>query len=280
MKGFLKTVLLCLWLSLLSFGRTGPLAAEGKKVEKPDEDVRQVAKFVLETVGKLKGNRIAILPFVYLDGSFSVEGRLVSDLLFMELAKQSGKVELLERERLANILEEHKLNEKGMLDPATAPEIGKIIGVNAYVFGRIVDLGHKLQLTLRVVDTQSKVIAQQNFSMNKRIKTPSTPLWEDIDCTTPSNSSPLTWFCVTSSLTAAKPRRTSSILGRPATLPNSLTCASANSVRSTFLSTITHTVRMRHSTRPWFRAVSRKYGSRPPKVSIGTSLSMPAPAPC
>jgi hypothetical protein len=36
------------------------------------------------------GNRLAVMPFAYLDGSFSVEGRLLADGLFMELAK-SGR---------------------------------------------------------------------------------------------------------------------------------------------------------------------------------------------
>jgi len=144
------------------------------------EGVAAMAETVLESAQDLPGNRLAILPFTYLDGSFSVEGRLLADELFMELAK-SEKVELLEREKLAQIVQEHKLNEQGLMDPATAPEMGKLAGVNAFVFGHLVDLGHKLQLALRVVDTQSKVLAQQTFLLDKRIKTPTTPLWEDIE---------------------------------------------------------------------------------------------------
>lgn len=179
MERFLKVSSVVVLMLVLGSAHSGPLAAEEKKVEKPDEDVRQVTKFVLETAGKLKGNRIAILPFTYLDGSFSVEGRLVSDLLFMELA-QSGKVELLEREQLATILQEHKMGKMGLLSPSSTPQLGKLTGVNGFIFGRSVDLGHKLQLTVRVVDTESKVQAQKKFEMQKRIKTPTTPLWEDI----------------------------------------------------------------------------------------------------
>ena len=151
-----------------------------------EKQISALSDFVVASVSKLPGNRLAILPFAYLDGSFSVEGRLLADELFMELAK-GGKVELLEREKLAQIVEEHKLSEKGMLDPATAPELGKIAGVNAFIFGHTVDLGHKLQLTLRIVDTQSKVVAQESFLLDKRIKTPATPLWEDIEKVKQSN---------------------------------------------------------------------------------------------
>ena len=180
------TVMLCVslvllgWLSLAPCVGAQDAPAEAPEAPDPDEDIAQAAEFALASIPQLEGNRLAVLPFTYLDGGFSVEGRLIADLLFMELAK-SDQVQLLERERLANILEEHKLGEKGMLDPATAPELGKIMGVNGFLFGHNADLGHKLQLTIRVVDTQSRVVAQKTFLMDKRIKTPATPLWEDIE---------------------------------------------------------------------------------------------------
>lgn len=143
-------------------------------------DATRLAEVATRAAAGLPGNRVAVLPITYLDGSFSVEGRLIADELFTALAA-GRKVELLERERLAQIVEEHKLSEKGLLDPATAPQLGKIAGVNAFVFGHLVDLGHKLQLTLRVVDAQGRVVEHRAFLLDKRIKTPSTPLWEDIE---------------------------------------------------------------------------------------------------
>jgi len=175
----------CLALATLAWCMTG-FAAEPPAPTPTPEGVAPLAEAVLKAAQQLPGNRLAILPFTYLDDSFSVEGRLLADELFMELAK-SDKVELLEREKLAQIVQEHKLNEQGLMDPATAPELGKLAGVNAFVFGHLVDLGHKLQLSLRVVDTQSKVLAQQTFLLDKRIKTPTTPLWEDIEKVKQSN---------------------------------------------------------------------------------------------
>lgn len=167
-----------LWVVVLSLVVSNSILA----AEPPapvEADAARLALAVVECAAKMPGNRLAVMPFTYLDGSFSVEGRLIADELFVELAR-SEKVELLEREKLAQIVQEHKLNEQGLMDPATAPQLGKLAGVNAFVFGHLVDLGHKLQLTLRVVDTQSKVLAQQAFLLEKRIKTPTTPLWEDI----------------------------------------------------------------------------------------------------
>jgi len=156
-----------------------PMILAGEPAD-PERDVAEVAAFVLDAVKDLPGNRVAVLPFSYLDGSFSVEGRLLSDLLQLDLAK-SGKLDVLERERLAAILDEHKLGKMGMLDPATVPQLGKIAGVNALVMGQAADLGHRLQVNVRVVDTQSKLIGQKRFLLTKRIETATTPLWEDIE---------------------------------------------------------------------------------------------------
>jgi hypothetical protein len=175
-----RLILCALSFTLLSL--VAP-SAWPQTAEAPDADAADIAdavSFVLGLLPELPGNRLAVLPFTYLDGSFSVEGRLNSDLLFMGLA-ESGKVELLERERLAQITQEHGLAKEGLLDPASAPDLGHLLGVNGFLFGQVVDLGHKIQLTIRLVDTRSRVLGQRVFLLEKRIKTATTPLWEDIE---------------------------------------------------------------------------------------------------
>ncbi len=49
----------------------------------------------------------------------------------------SGQFEVLDRQNLARIMTEHSLSETGIVDESTAPEIGKVIGTAALVFGRI-----------------------------------------------------------------------------------------------------------------------------------------------
>jgi curli biogenesis system outer membrane secretion channel CsgG len=45
--------------------------------------------------------------------------------------------DLLEREKLGQILDEQKLGMSGVVDDATAVEVGKLLGVNAMVFGEV-----------------------------------------------------------------------------------------------------------------------------------------------
>ncbi len=49
----------------------------------------------------------------------------------------SEQFEILDRQNLARIMDEHSLSETGIIDESTAAEIGKIIGAAALVFGRI-----------------------------------------------------------------------------------------------------------------------------------------------
>ncbi len=167
----------------LCLGAAGPeTAAEAPaaKQEPDDKDVQTIAQMVVDSLPKLKGNRIAVMPLSYLDGSFSVEGKLLADLTFLELSK-SDKVDLLERERLSAIVEEHKLGRMGLLDPKSTQQLGKLAGVNGFLVGDIVDLGHKLRVSVKLVDTESKVVEQKTILTERRIKTPATPLWEDIE---------------------------------------------------------------------------------------------------
>jgi len=52
---------------------------------------------------------------------------------------KSGYFEVLDRQHLAKILDEHSLSQTGLIDESSAAEIGNIIGAAVFVFGRIQD---------------------------------------------------------------------------------------------------------------------------------------------
>ncbi len=71
------------------------------------------------------------------------QGRLggaASDILITELVK-SGKFMVVERGRLAKIMEEQKLQVSGAIEPATAVKVGKILGLEAIVIGVVSQFG-------------------------------------------------------------------------------------------------------------------------------------------
>ena len=105
----------------------------------------------------------------------------------LELESQlvkSGKVEVIERAKLKQITEEMKLTLQGVMDPATAQQLGKLTGVSVFLFPRItsawasqhrvhqdlidedeVTVKAGFQLALKLVQTETgKILASETVS--------------------------------------------------------------------------------------------------------------------
>lgn len=71
-------------------------------------------------------------------------GDVATDILITELVK-SGKFIVVERDKINKIMEEQKLGQSGVIDPATAAQVGKVLGLNAIVTGSISQFGVKTE---------------------------------------------------------------------------------------------------------------------------------------
>jgi len=85
--------------------------------------------------------RIAVMPFKI--GNIKQwwgwgwdPGEGISDMLVTELVN-SGRFSVVERERLDEVLQEQNLAREGVVDAATAARIGKVLGVQLFVFGTV-----------------------------------------------------------------------------------------------------------------------------------------------
>ncbi len=77
-------------------------------------------------------NQIAVVDFIGPDRSGShIATRMQSMLM------QSNRFSILERERINRILDEQNLGMSGIVDDETAVEVGKILGVDAMIFGEV-----------------------------------------------------------------------------------------------------------------------------------------------
>ncbi len=64
-------------------------------------------------------------------------------------------VRLVEREKLHAVLAEQKLSLSGLTDPATAAQVGRLLGAERFVYGSFMELGDSLRIDLRLADTNS-----------------------------------------------------------------------------------------------------------------------------
>ncbi len=109
-----------------------------------------------QLVNDLKGDqkfKIAIIEFSDLDGDVSNLGRYISEEITTRLYK-TKRFQVLERELLAKVMEEHKLNLSGLIDESTAVEVGAILGVDAIGTGTISDLGRFVKVNARMISTE------------------------------------------------------------------------------------------------------------------------------
>ena len=107
--------------------------------------------FVFPIYGAEKLYKIAVLPFD--DGSIQDHwwgdydvGKGVSDQLVTALLNVTPKrFRLIEREQIDKVLSEQELGESGKVDTKTAAKIGKILGAQFLVMGRVTEFSIKSQ---------------------------------------------------------------------------------------------------------------------------------------
>jgi len=98
-------------------------------------------------------------------------GDTATDIMITELVK-TGKYIVVERDKLDKILAEQKFGQTGVIDPATAAQAGKVLGLQAIVTGSVSQFGVKSEgkdflisqskqqivectVDIRVVDTET-----------------------------------------------------------------------------------------------------------------------------
>jgi TolB-like protein len=97
---------------------------------------------------------IAVVEFSDLSGAVTVFGRLLSEELITKLFA-TGKYKVIERLLLNKAIAEHKLQLQGLIDPKSAKELGKILGVDAIVSGTIAELGDSIRVNSRLISTET-----------------------------------------------------------------------------------------------------------------------------
>ena len=110
--------------------------------------------------------RVAVWPFdsyVSAKDRSAEEAHLLEELL-PELASGEllalGKIQLLERRQLGDILKEQKLGASDLADESTRLRLGRLLGARWMLFGHYIKFGAMWQIDLRVVNAEtSQIIA-------------------------------------------------------------------------------------------------------------------------
>src|SRR6266446_1309321 len=129
-----KTLILLTFLCCLTLPVT-TIKAQNTLDQRLDNLARQIASNLTEN----QKHTIAVIEFVDLKGNVTDFGRFLSEELITRL-HQTKKFKVIERQQLNRIIAEQKLSLTGMVDPASAQKLGRVLGVDSIVFGSISDL--------------------------------------------------------------------------------------------------------------------------------------------
>jgi TolB-like protein len=111
-----------------------------------------------------KKTKIAVLDFQMQGDQNSAKdmGKIVAEWLITGLV-ETGRFDVIERRLLEKIMEEQKLGVTGAIDPNSAAQLGKVLGVKIIVSGTVTSLEGMNEINARLinVDTASIVAAEK-----------------------------------------------------------------------------------------------------------------------
>ncbi|MCI0560625.1 MAG: CsgG/HfaB family protein [Nitrososphaera sp.] len=145
--------LITIGLCILLTGQTAIRAAES--IEKELTELAAKLSTQIKEQGKKK---VTVLDFTDLQGGSSELGRYIAEELTVNLVMIKRDFSVLDRANLNSILREHKLTASGLVDPENAKKLGMFAGVDALILGNIVPISQNIQLTAKIITTDTAEI--------------------------------------------------------------------------------------------------------------------------
>ncbi len=139
-----------------------------------EKEIDELAAAMTTKIASAGKGTVAVVDFTDLNGSVTELGRFLAEELSAALAGAGSGFEIVDRTHLKSILQEHKLAATGIIDPATARQLGKIAGVDALVTGTLTSFGDSVRVAAKVLDTASaKVLSAERVNLPRLRPLPS-----------------------------------------------------------------------------------------------------------
>ncbi|MCL4510253.1 MAG: CsgG/HfaB family protein [Bacteroidetes bacterium] len=119
-----------------------------------DQRIGELSQQIASEMTQNQKTTIAVVEFSDLQGNVTDFGRYLAEELVTRLF-QTGKFKVIERQLLNKVVHEQKLSLTGLVDPNTAKQLGRILGVDAIVSGTITDLAQSLKVNARLISTET-----------------------------------------------------------------------------------------------------------------------------
>lgn len=122
-----------------------------------EKEIENISKSMADKIADSGKKKVAVVDFTDLQGNVNELGRFIAEKVSTFLVKAKKDFFVVDRTHLNTLLKEHKLSAKGLIDPATARKLGKIAGAEALVTGTLTPLGDTLDITIKLLDTETAI---------------------------------------------------------------------------------------------------------------------------
>jgi curli biogenesis system outer membrane secretion channel CsgG len=122
------------------------------------QQMQTAAERIGESMTKTGKRTVAVVDFTDLQGNATELGRFFAEQLSVELSTSGGTYEVIDRNHLRAILQEHKLSGTGLIDPQTARKVGQMAGAECLVSGSITPFSESVNLSIKLLDTNTAKI--------------------------------------------------------------------------------------------------------------------------
>lgn len=92
--------------------------------------------------------------FTDLEGKPTKQGILLADDFSVALTNRAG-LNVIDRDQIDLLLKQHKIDQSGLVDPATAARFGQISGIQAMALGTVLPHGNTVRLSVKVIDIET-----------------------------------------------------------------------------------------------------------------------------
>lgn len=135
-----------------------------------DTELSAFAKKIAPLIKENAKKKVTVLDFTDLQGGVSELGRYIAEELTVNLVIEKRDFAVLDRANLNKILAEHKLTATGLVDPENAKKLGMFAGVDTLILGTIIPKGQNVNLTAKIITTDTAEIigaARAEFKMDE-----------------------------------------------------------------------------------------------------------------
>lgn len=133
-----------------------------------NNEILQLSALMADRISRSGIQTVAVADFTDLQGNVTELGRFLAEHISVALAGSGRSIMVVDRTHIRTLLKEHKLSSTGLIDPSTAKQLGKIAGVEALITGTITPFGDTVDMTIKVLHTESaKIIDASMVSLAK-----------------------------------------------------------------------------------------------------------------